>query len=209
MSLLPEPLTSRPKGKNLFWIDDFITPAECAFVCQELEFSFWQRSSVIRKVENNQIQSMHSPTRISETSGQEWFSDELLDFLQVLETRLESLLGTSRQRLEFWQATRYEPGGQFDYHHDAGFWEDDPAGERRHTILLYLDTPERGGQTHFRAQDVSVRAVAGRLLVWNNLLPTGSCNYGMIHASTPVLEGQKTTLVTWERLNPFRTEPLN
>ncbi|WP_020606799.1 2OG-Fe(II) oxygenase [Spirosoma spitsbergense] len=195
--------------KNLFWLDGFLTDAQCAFVREELEFAFWHRSAVIKKVENNQIESFHSASRTSETAAQEWFSDELLAFMGELETRLESLLGTSRQRFEYWQATHYDLNGQFDYHHDAGYWEEDPAGERQHTILIYLDTPAAGGQTHFRAQNIRVQAIAGRLLIWNNLLPTGHCNYGMIHASMPVLAGHKTTLITWERLKPFRTGILN
>ncbi len=206
MNLLPDLVINRPNQKNIFWIDAFLTDAQCAFVLGELEFAFWQQSRVIRKVEDNTIHSFNSPIRTSETSAQEWFSDELLAFMGNLETRLEALLNTNRSRLEYWQATRYEPGGHFDYHHDAGYWDNDPAGERQHTILLYLNTPVQGGQTHFRAQDITVQAVAGRLLVWDNLLPTGHCNYGMIHASMPVIDGHKTTLVTWERLNSFRTE---
>lgn len=209
MKKLSEPSTANPQSKDVFWLDGFLTDAQCTFVREELEFSFWHRSQVIKKVKDNQIESFQSPARTSETSAQEWFSDELLDFMGELETRLETLLNTSRQRFEYWQATRYSLNGLFDYHHDAGYWGEDQAGERQRTVLLYLDTPTRGGHTHFRALDVSVQAVAGRLLIWNNLLPTGCCNYGMIHASMPVLEGHKTTLVTWERLSTCRKEPSN
>lgn len=204
MSRQTTPSNNSFESKNLKWIDHFLTDNECTFAKQELAFSFWQRSEVIRKVDNSRIESLYSLARISETSAQEWFSDELLTFLVEVEKRLQQELDINPQHLEYWQATRYGPGGQFDYHHDAGYWEDDPAGERRYTIILYLETPVCGGQTHFRAQDVTIEPMAGRLLYWNNLLPSGYCNYGMIHASLPILEGYKTTLITWERLNQVR-----
>jgi prolyl 4-hydroxylase len=108
--------------------------------------------------------------------------------------------------LEWWQATRYPVGGMLGYHLDSGYWDDHYAGDRVATFLLYLTTPLEGGGTHFRALDVLVEAQAGRLLAWNNLFPDGRPNHSMIHAGTPVMAGDKVTLVTWQRQRPFRLD---
>jgi hypothetical protein len=44
-----------------------------------------------------------------------------------------------------------------------------------------------------------IRPVQGRLVVWNNLLPDGHCNYAMMHAGLPVKKGVKIILNTWIR----------
>jgi hypothetical protein len=60
-----------------------------------------------------------------------------------------------------------------------------------------------GGGTHFRALDLLVEARAGRLLTWKELV-AGGTNDSMTHAGTPVSEGEKITLVTWQRQRRFR-----
>lgn len=142
--------------------------------------------------------------RKSQTSGQSWFSDELNEVLATIEERLAHLLSSSRRHFEEWQATRYNTNDAFDYHVDGGNWEHTAAGERKRSFVIYLDTPARGGETRFRALNRTIAAKAGRLLVWNNLLPTGKCNFAMIHAGLPVEEGTKTILVSWERQRPLR-----
>ena len=142
---------------------------------------------------------------MSETAHQKWFSGRLNRMLRQIETRLQKLFALEIANLEYWQATDYSRLGKFDYHLDAGYWGAHYAGERILTFLLYLNTPLKGGGTHFRALDVTVESKAGRLLVWDNLFPNGDCNHRMIHSATPVLSGKKTTLVTWQRQKKFRT----
>ena len=84
--------------------------------------------------------------------------------------------------------------GKFDYHLDVGYWGTHYAGERILTFLLYLNTPLKGGGTHFRALDVNVESKAGRLLVWDNLFPNGNSNHRMIHSATPLLKGKRLPL---------------
>jgi prolyl 4-hydroxylase len=116
-----------------------------------------------------------------------------------LAARLQGMLDIRPQNLEPWQITRYTKGQSFDFHLDCGCWGDDASGERKRTVMLYLEAPKSGGTTLFRALNVEVRPVVGRLLVWNNLLPNGNCNHAMVHAGLPVTDGSKTILTTWER----------
>jgi len=184
--------------------DEFLSPEDCRAILEELEVAFWRPSKVIQRDSKHKHYEMLSHTRISHTAGQEWFSTNLNTILKSVEKRLCQRVHSKPDRLEFWQATRYPFKGAFDYHLDAGCWADHPAGERSRTFLLYLDTPAKGGDTHFRAFDISIAAQAGRLLVWDNLFANGDCNYRMMHSGRPLLKGNKTTLVTWERQKRLR-----
>jgi prolyl 4-hydroxylase len=184
--------------------DDFLSAEECQGILEELDIAFWQPSKVIRLKDDDKYSEELSSMRVSHTAAQEWFSKKLMAVLKKIEKRICRLHQTPANHLEYWQATKYPFRGKFDYHHDAGYWDLHPAGERVRTFLLYLDTPKKGGETHFRALDISVDARAGRLLTWDNLFANGDCNHRMVHSGKPLLKGSKTTLVTWERQKKFR-----
>ena len=132
-------------------VDDFIAPHECALILSELRFTYWGDSTVVESIGEETSPAYLSAMRSSQTSGQVWFGDELNDTIARIENRLVDLLACSRTHLEEWQATRYGQGDRFDYHVDGGNWERTAAGERKRSIIVYLDTPRCGGDTHFRA----------------------------------------------------------
>src|SRR5262249_23632892 len=147
---------------------------------------YWEPSTVIHRVYGGIETHVRKNFRCSSSSDQEWFGERLLSLISRIETRLRSSLGAQPSHFEPWQATRYRRGERFEYHLDCGFWERSNAGERTMSYLLYLDTPASGGGTHFRALNRTVKARAGRLLAWNNLLAKGGCNGAMIHSGLEV-----------------------
>lgn len=185
-------------------LDNFLSPSECDRILWELECTHWWDSSVVKYNGEEDSPAYFSNMRKSQTSGQVWFSDELNQHLSGIEQRLAQLLESTTKHFEEWQATRYGVGDHFDFHVDCGNWERSAAGERKRSIVLYLDTPLKRGETYFRALNRTVDAIKGRVLIWNNLLPTGKCNFAMIHAGLPVEEGTKTILVSWERERELR-----
>ena len=189
-SLVPNELTV---------LDNFIKVEECSAILSELQFCYWEPSTVIHRAYDGLRTQLRTDFRSSSTTDQEWFGERLQSLISSVERRLRLEFHARSSHLEKWQATRYGRGGRFDYHLDCGFWEESNAGERIATYLLYLDTPAMGGETHFRALDRIVEARAGRLLAWSNLLPGGGCNSAMIHSGLKVKKGSKTILVTWER----------
>lgn len=180
-------------------MDGFLSPRTCASILEDLEIAFWKPSTVLIKERNGELLSTQSQNRVSHTAHEEWFTPELKRTLRTIEKRLFTLFRFKTARYEPWQATRYWHGDKFDYHFDAGYWYNEPAGERERTVLIYLNTTRRGGATRFKELDLEVAARAGRLLTWNNLLPDGTRNPQMLHASVPVQQGSKTVLITWIR----------
>lgn len=199
------PPRGRPPCNGIYVYDDFLSPAACRQVLDELEFTLWRPSLTYLQQADGTRADVLSTLRVSNTAQQRWFTDELQSTLRGIERRLSRRFQLDPAYLESWQATDYPRGGGFYYHLDSGYWDDHPAGDRMLTFLLYLTTPRRGGGTHFRARDVRLQARAGRLVVWNNLFDNGDCNHGMIHSSVPLQAGSKTTLVSWLRQKPFRT----
>ncbi len=191
-------------GNGIFYFDQFLSPSECDLILDELASAYWQPSLTYQRQPDGEYLNILTDRRISTTAHQEWFSDELTAILRKIESRIQKRFGVASSHLEHWQATDYCRNGMFDYHLDAGYWGQHYAGERLLTFLLYLNTPQKGGGTHFRAVDTYIDARAGRLLVWNNLFPDGECDCRMIHSATPLLKGNKTTLVTWQRQKIFR-----
>ena len=187
------------QSQSVALIDGFLSAHGCAKVLDELRFAFWWPSTVVNRSLDGGIESFSSETRRSETTTQEWFSEQLSAELAEIQRRLCFTLGLKESRIEPWQATRYGCGGRFDAHDDAGLFANEPGGERTTTLLLYLDTPEAGGETEFPELDLVIAPESGRLVAWQNLLPDGNVNLGMRHRSRPVMRGQKTTLVTWCR----------
>ena len=190
---------------NISIIDDFVSLEECAAILNELRFTLWGQSSVVKYNGDEDSPAYYDQMRKSQTAGQIWFSEELNQRLAIIEFKLANTLKNSVDHFEEWQASQYFEGDQFDYHVDCGNWGKSLAGERKRTFLLYLDTPAEGGETNFRAFNKIVKAKAGRLVIWNNLLPSGKCNFGMIHAGLPVAKGIKTILVSWERERVYRS----
>ena len=120
--------------------------------------------------------------------------------------RLAAYAGLDPRHAEPLQGQRYAVGQQFKAHTDTF----DPlgpdyarfcsvAGQRTWTMMVYLNTPKAGGATRFRQIDKLVRAEAGKLLAWDNLLSDGQPNYATLHEGMPVRAGVKYIITCWFR----------
>jgi prolyl 4-hydroxylase len=187
-------------------LDGFVSPLSCRVILDELEFAFWAPSTVIRQGRDGSALSGVSAARVSETTGEEWFSHELLREIQRIETHLCHQLRLTRSHLERWQATRYRRGGRFEPHFDGGaLFRREAAGDREVSLLVYLNTPKAGGRTTFPVLGLDVEPRAGTVAVWKNLAADGAADPRMKHLARPVRAGRKVILTTWSRERPIRT----
>jgi prolyl 4-hydroxylase len=189
-------------------IDSFVTPKECKSIVKEMKACCWCPSRILRFRLGKQQSAIDVHFRSSLSTYEEWFGPNLLKLIRAIEVQLSEIFRTNPDCLERWQAVKYEHGAEFDYHLDCGSWNRTPEGERTKTFLIFLQSPRRGGETHFRALNQLIKPRPGRLLAWNNLLDNGNCNHAMIHGGLPVREGVKIVLVTWERERPISKDSL-
>ena len=130
-------------------------------------------------------------------------------FIQMLQRRLDDLLGIDPHYGETLQGQRYQPGQEFRAHFDwfdtgSAYWEaEGRAGQRSWTAMAYLNAVEEGGSTDFPKVNLSIPPQAGALLLWNNMKPDGSPNPNSLHAGTPVVRGVKYVVTKWYRARPW------
>ena len=120
--------------------------------------------------------------------------------------RISQLIGLDEALGEPLQGQRYAPGQEFKPHTDTFepgradyFLHCATRGQRTWTAMAYLNAVEEGGATRFRILGKTIQAEAGKLLVWNNLLPGGQPNPATLHQGMKVRRGVKYILTRWYR----------
>lgn len=125
-----------------------------------------------------------------------------------VERRLATLLRWPVERGEGLQVLRYRPGAEYRPHYDYF----DPAqpgtpsilrrgGQRLATIVMYLNTPERGGATTFPDVQLSVAPQRGHAVFFSYDRPHPATQ--TLHGGAPVRAGEKWVATKWLREGRF------
>jgi prolyl 4-hydroxylase len=182
------------RALELFVVRGFLDPRQCAALAERID-------------------ARRRPSEIADDIGIANFrTSETCDLdsndpvVAEVEQRIAELLGLSLGASEPLQGQRYaagqefkphtdtfEPGGYDFYVHTAG------SGQRTWTAMVYLNQPEEGGATRFKAIGKTIQPEAGKLLAWNNLLPDGRPNPATLHQGMKVRKGTKYVLTKWFR----------
>jgi prolyl 4-hydroxylase len=104
------------------------------------------------------------------------------------------------------QILHYGLKGEYLPHHDY-FDPNDPGspvilktgGQRIATLVMYLNTPEEGGATHFPELDLDVKARKGSAVYFEYMNKNGQLDSRSLHAGMPVLKGEKWVATKWLR----------
>jgi len=97
---------------------------------------------------------------------------------------------------------RYEIGQEYKPHSDYFTEAKDIGGEgnRLATIIVYLKSPEEGGETIFpyaSPDPIKVEPKQGNAILFWNLSPDGQMDDKSIHGGLPVIKGTKWALTKW------------
>lgn len=123
----------------------------------------------------------------------------------LIEHRLAALVDWPVENGEGLSLLRYLPGAEYRPHHDYF----DPArpgsaatlargGQRVASIVMYLNTPARGGATTFPDARFEVAAVKGNAVFFAYDRPHPMT--GSLHAGAPLIEGEKWVVTKWLRV---------
>jgi prolyl 4-hydroxylase len=149
-----------------------------------------------------------SEVNAARTSDGMFFQRNETPLISRIERRIAELLRWPADRGEGLQVLRYRPGAQYRPHYDYF----DPAqpgttavlargGQRLGTLLMYLNTPVRGGATVFPDAGLEVTPVKGHALFFAYEQPDPTT--GTLHGGAPVVEGEKWVATKWLRESPF------
>ena len=203
--LTPEPIVARilsqagvqkvPSPKlDLFIARGFIGPVLCDALIERID--------AVRRPSTIADPNGDSAFRTSETG--DLSADDPV--VQAVEARLAAFTGLDPAHGEPLQGQRYAVGREFkghtDYFEPQGADFDrycSVAGNRTWTVMVYLNTPEAGGATRFKAADKIIQPETGKLVAWNNRRPDGSLNPATLHQGMKVREGVKYVITKWYR----------
>jgi prolyl 4-hydroxylase len=144
----------------------------------------------------------------SRTSDGMFFGRGETPLIDRIERRIAALVNWPVESGEGLQILRYRPGAQYEPHHDYF----DPAkpgtprilergGQRVGTLVMYLNTPARGGDTVFPSAGLGIGPVRGGAVFFSYDRPHASTL--TLHGGAPVLSGEKWVATKWLREQSF------
>ena len=164
-----------------------------------------------------QIDGVRRPSTIADSNGDAGYrtsetGDLAAEHPSVIEAeaRIAALTGLDPAHGEPLQGQRYAVGQEFKGHTD--YFEPNgvdyhrycsTAGNRTWTVMVYLNAPEAGGATRFKAADKIIQPETGKLVAWNNRRPDGSLNPATLHQGMKVRSGVKYVITKWYRERPW------
>jgi prolyl 4-hydroxylase len=203
--LMPEPIVARllsqpgvqkvPSPKlDLFIARGFIGPALCDALIERID--------AVRRPSTIADPNGDAAFRTSET-GDLAATDPVV---QAVEARLAAFTGLDPMHGEPLQGQRYAVGQEFKGHTD--YFEPQGAdyerycsvaGNRTWTVMVYLNEPEAGGATRFKAADKIIQPETGKLVAWNNRRFDSTPNPATLHQGMKVRDGVKYVITKWYR----------
>jgi len=183
---------------TLFLKREFLPPALCTAIIERIDSV--RRPSTIADSNGD------AAYRTSETGDLDGADPVVIE----VERRLAAFTGLSPEYGEPLQGQRYAVGQEFKNHTD--YFEPNSvdyhqycsvAGNRTWTVMVYLNEPEAGGATRFKAIDRIVQPETGKLLAWNNRRPDQSLNPATLHQGMKVRSGVTYVITKWYRDRPW------
>ena len=108
-----------------------------------------------------------------------------------------------------YQVLNYQIGEEYKHHWDQfrtdnKYWNyaKKTGGQRKFSILIYLNNVEEGGETDYPYLDLKVKPEIGKMVIHTNMVGD-ECIEESYHGALPVIKGEKWVLVNWVRLNKY------
>jgi prolyl 4-hydroxylase len=149
-----------------------------------------------------------SEVNVARTSRGMFFERGETGVIDRVERRIAAMLGWPVENGEGLQVLHYKPGAEYKPHYDYF----DPVhpgsasilkrgGQRVGTLLMYLNTPRKGGGTTFPDVGLEVAPIKGNA-VWFSY-DRAHVNTKSLHGGAPVIEGEKWVATKWLREREF------
>ena len=188
---------------RIYFIDHFLTDMECDFVIEEA-FPQLQRSTVL----SDKVEGTIDHRRTSQ--GMFFPQNPSSSVLQAIEQRIEEMTQIPKKNGEALHALHYEIGGEYQPHYDyfiptkpGGAETLKRGGQRIATCIMYLNTPEEGGETIFPLAKISITPKRGGAILFYNVTANGNEDPRSLHGGAPVIKGEKWIVTKWLRAEEF------
>ena len=180
---------------------NLLSPDECDALIAAAEPRMARSLTVATKTGGEEINA-------DRTSDGMFFQRGQSPLIQRIEERIARLLQWPIENGEGLQVLHYRPGAEYKPHYDYF----DPAepgtpsiikrgGQRVGTLVMYLNTPEKGGGTTFPDVHLEVAPQRGNAVFFSYERPHPSTR--TLHGGAPVIAGEKWIATKWLREREF------
>ncbi|MBI5273578.1 MAG: 2OG-Fe(II) oxygenase [Chlamydiales bacterium] len=183
----------------------FLSDEECELLIKAAKPTL-SRSTVIDSGSSN---SLVNKDRTSLGTFLSWTRND--PTMQRIRNNISIITGISKQNAEDMQVLYYGVGAQYRPHYDyfdpstaGGYAHYSRGGQRVATLLIYLNTPEQGGETIFPRAYIKVNPTKGKAVLFYNVDPSGDVDPHSLHGGAPVIKGEKWIATVWLRESAFR-----
>ncbi|MDH4419448.1 MAG: 2OG-Fe(II) oxygenase [Acidovorax sp.] len=181
---------------------NLLSPEECDALMADAEPRLARSLTVATKTGGEEINA-------DRTSDGMFFQRGETPLIQRIEARVARLLNWPIENGEGLQVLHYRPGAEYKPHYDYF----DPAepgtasivkrgGQRVGTLVMYLNTPEKGGGTTFPDVHLEVGPQRGNAVFFSYERPHTSTR--TLHGGAPVIAGEKWIATKWLREREFK-----
>lgn len=198
-----------------FYLKGFMTPEECDNLINASKPKM-TKSGV---VDNDTGEAKDSEVR---TSTGTFFDKDENEVITRIEKRVAQVTMLPVDNQEGLQVLRYQDGqkyeAHYDYFHDQLNQSPEHGGQRVVTVLMYLSTPEEGGETVFpdaktkvtgdewsdcARQGFAVKPFKGDAIMFYSLKPDGALDPSSLHGSCPTTKGEKWSATKWIHVGSY------
>lgn len=162
----------------------------------------------LARSETVQTDTGGSEVNAARTSEGMFFERGETELIGRIEQRIATLVNWPLENGEGLQILHYGPGAEYKPHHDYF----DPAqpgtptilkrgGQRVGTLVMYLNTPDKGGGTTFPDVHLEVGPIKGHGVFFSYDKPHVTTR--TLHGGAPVVEGEKWVATKWLREGRF------
>jgi prolyl 4-hydroxylase len=190
---------------RIFSVSDFLTEEECDYLTA-LSRPHLVSSKVIDETNKGEQFDQRRTSR-----GYFIPSNRRNQILMGIEMRIAAMIGMPIENGEDLHVLCYSVGGEYQPHYDY-FNPQTPGGaecmrrggQRVVSLIMYLNTPDAGGETVFPEANIAITPKKGDAVFFYNCTPNGSVDPKSLHGGSPVIAGEKWIATKWIREGVFR-----
>ena len=180
---------------------NLVSPEECDAIIESARPRMTRSETVAEAKEGSEVNA-------ARTSRGMFFERGETEVVARVERRIARLLDWPLENGEGLQVLHYQPGAEYQPHYD--YFDAKHAstpsilkrgGQRLSTLVMYLNSPKRGGATTFPDVKMAVAPVRGNAVFFSYAVADPSSL--SLHGGAPVLEGEKWVATKWLRMGRF------
>lgn len=190
---------------RVFVFHQFLTDEECDHLIAKAKPELIRSTVVDNESFNSKVDEARTSRGMFILAGHE---DPILQGIEkriALLTQIPIENGESLQVLHYSTNAEYKPHfDYFDKDTPGGLAHLNRGGQRVASFLMYLNTPEEGGETVFPTANFKVKPVKGNAVLFYNTHLDGTTDERSLHGGAPVLKGEKWLATKWFRQYEFK-----